>query len=466
MAVRTENNSPTAQTFNRKPSMKRFKLFTYLGAILGVCLLAGQHTAAETIVSLLALIGGLGITPGFSLGACAELDAFRVATESLDQEITRSPRLGRAMFFRNMFPKDTFVQNQGTTRSTFTIKPSEPADNQALWTTVAVSGGLTTPGCDPTYEDIGVDFFERTYSPKRRDFRGPVLCREHFTFQHAIRDFIEGYVDELGQVLARTWEFGIRGDIMRLGDWFVDGTKTTGPNAAATAGRAFEGISQEQLDEVAVDAINTGVVPSGNGGYVLDGDNGPIYPLYIGMQASAQILKANSTIRDDARYASMGQGTDSDLSLWKAIGSNRVIGNFRHVTTNIPPRFNFTGGVYVPVSPFKDIADVGTDQEVLTTAYKNAPFEAAILAVPSQFTIEVVRPQTAGLNFEAANYNGEWQFITGGERICNPAVYDPRHEKGRHFAAIQYAARPKRPHDAKILVFKRCAPASGAVFCS
>lgn len=398
--------------------------------------------------------------------ACAELNAFRIATESLDQDITRSPRLGRAMYFRNMFPKSTFVQNEGVTRSTFTIKPSEPADNQALWTTVTLSGGLTVPGCDPTFEDIGVGFFERTYSPKRRDFRGPVLCREHFQYQHAIDDFISGYVDELGQVLARTWEFGLRGDVIRLGDWFVDGTKVTGPNAVLTAPRAYQGLSQQLLDDVALDAINTGVVPAGNNGYVLDGDAGPIYPLYIDMVDSANILKANPTYRDDARYASMGKGTESDFSLWKSIGSNRVIGNFRHVCTNIAPRFDFTGGVYVPISPFKDITAVGTDQEILRDEYKNADFAGAILAVPSGMTLEVVAPQTAGLKFNPANYNGEWEFITGGERICDPAVYDPRHEKGRHFAAIQYAARPKRPHDFKILIYKRCTPTSTRLFCS
>ena len=105
--------------------------------------------------------------------ACAELDAFRIAVESLENNVLDSPTFARMNFFRNLFPAGEFVQNQGTVRSNFTIKPSAPTDNQALWQTVAVSGGLTTPGCDPTYEDIGVDFFERTYSPKRRDFRGP-----------------------------------------------------------------------------------------------------------------------------------------------------------------------------------------------------------------------------------------------------------------------------------------------------
>lgn len=449
--------------------MKRFKLVGYGLAFLAVFFCAGSHTVLENVGATLMLLGGLGCNPTMVLGACNELAAFRIATESLDQEITRSTRLGRAMYFRNMFPKGTFVQNEGTSRSTFTIKPSEPADDQSLWQNVTVAGNLTTPGCSPTFEDIGVDFFERTYGPKRRDFRGPVLCKEHFQFQHSIDDFIAGYVDELGKVLARTWEFGIRGDVMRLGDWFVDGSKIVGPNAVLTAPRAFQGLSQDLLDDMAVDAINTGVTPDGDGGmdgYVLNGNNGPIYPLYIDMRDSANILKANSTIREDARAASESRDGEGNFALWKEIGANRVIGNFRHVTTNIAPRFNFTGGVYVPVSPFKDITAVGTDQEILRQEYKDAPYAAALMAVPSGFTIEVVKPQTAGLGFKAGNYNGEWDFIVGGHKICDPPVYDPRGEKGRHFAAIQYAARPKRPHDLKVIIYRRCPQNRSAIYCS
>ena len=402
--------------------------------------------------------------------ACAELTAFRIAVESLEDGVLDSPEFARMNYFRNLFPAGEFVRNQGTTRSNFTIKPSMPTDDQSLWTSVAISGvnsGITTPGCDPTYEDIGVDFFERTYGPKERNFRGPVICREHFEYQHSIDQFIEGYIFQMRQWISATWEFGLRGDAMRLGDWFVDGVKYTGPNAAATAPRAYQGLSQDILDLVAVDRIGIGVTQGTmNGEYVLNGNAGPIYPLYIDMVASGQILKANPHMRDDSRYASEGLDGKGDFSLWKALGSSRVIGNFRHVSTNIAPRFNYTGGAYVSVTPFKDITAVGTDQEIITTAYKNAPFEAAIMAVPSGFRIEAVRPQTAGLNFDMKNYNGDLQFITGGERICTPAVYDPRHDKGRHFAQIIYAAAPQYPHNIAVVVYKRCPITADYVFCS
>lgn len=400
--------------------------------------------------------------------ACTELTAFRIAVESLEQNVLKSPAFQRANFFRNIFPSGEFVQNQGTTRSTFTIKPSAPTDDQSLWTTVSVSGGITTPGCSPTFEDIGVDFFERTFTPKERNFRGPIVCKEHFQYQHSIDQFIEGYIAQLRQWLSLTWEFGLRGDVMRLGDVFVDGTKYVGPGALATSPRAFQGLSQDMLELVATDRINIGVSEGANNGdYVINGNAGPIYPLYVNMVESQHILRSNPHMRDDAHWASATMDGKGNFGLWQALGSTRTIGNLRHISTNIAPRFNWASGTgYTTVTPFKDITAVGTDQEIITAAYKAAPFEAALIPVPSGFTIEAVRPQTAGLAFDMQNYNGELEFITGGERICDPAVYDPRHEKGRHFAKIIYAAAPKFPHNLATIVYKRCAITQDLIFCS
>lgn len=434
-----------------------------------VLLTAAQHSTYETVGSLIALISGLGINPMISLGACAELNAFRTTTESIDQDIGRSPRLGRAMYWRNLVPKGTFVANQGVLRSTFTIKPTEPKDDPTLWTNVTLDGTTKqpTPACSTSYEDVAVDFYERTYGPKKRLLRGPVICREHLQYQHAIDEFITGYVDELGLYVARIWEFSLRSDIMNFGDWFVDHTKTVGPNAIATVARPFEDLTQDMLEEVAADLINTGASVPDDRGYVMDGRAGPIFPLYIDMQDSAQLLRANTHIRDDAHFASMGKDNEGNWALWKALGAGRIIGNFRHVPTDIAPRFNYTaGGVLTPVSPFKDISTVGTDQVILTDAYINAGFHGAVVGLPSTMKAEVVTPQNGGLNFDPENYNGDWDFVTGGERICTPAEYDPRHHKGRHFGEIVYAPRPGRIHDSKVIVYKNCGTTTDKIFCS
>lgn len=389
--------------------------------------------------------------------ACAELTEFATATESLDQDIIRSPRLGRAKFWWNAIEHGTFVKNQGVTRTTFNMKPSEPQNDPDAWTAITLDGatGQPTPSCAGDWEDINVGYYRRTYGPKRRDFRGPVLCKRDFTFQHDIEDFLNGYVDEMGRYMTRIWEFTLRDDYMNFGDVFVDYEKFYGPNAIATAPIPTSDLVQDMLDDVASDMQDVGAGIPDSMGYVMEGDTGPIFTLYIDKRASARILKNNADIRSDARYASMGKGTDSDLSLFKAVGDSRLIGNFRHRVTDIAPRFNDVGGVLVEVQPFKTVSQVTSNGEQLTGAYKAARYEAAIAVVRTAMKAEIVSP--TNWKFPSlANYMGDLEFIIGGEKICEPEVYDPRGELGRHFANIEYAPRPQRPFYAKTILYKRC----------
>lgn len=398
--------------------------------------------------------------------ACAELTAFATATESLDDRIIRSPRLGRARFWWNAIPHGTFVKNQGVTRTTFSMKPSEPQDDPTAWTNITLDGssGQPTPACSTDYEDIDVGYYRRTYGPKRRDFRGPVLCKRDFTFQHDIEAFLDGYVDEMGRYITRIWEFALRDDYMNFGDIFVDYTKYYGPNAFATIPVPTMDLTQEMLDDVASDLIDVGAgLPDGKG-YVMEGEEGPMFTLYIDKRTSANILVNNTARREDARFAAMGKGTDSEMSLWKAVGDNRVIGNFRHRVTDIAPRANNVGGALQIVQPFRTISEITSNGEQLTGAYRAARYEAAIVVVPAAMTAEIVAP-TDWKFPNMANYMGDLQFKIGGNVICDPPVYDPLGERGRHFANIEYAPRPDRPYVAKTVWYKRCFSTRTTVTC-
>lgn len=427
---------------------------------LAVAYFVPSHADAASTISILP----------FALGACAELTAFRTATESLGQRVLRSPRLGRAMFWRNMIPMGTYEKNVGLTRSTFTVKASEPADNQSLWQAITLSGGQPSPGCLRTWEDIGVNFFERTYGPRERSFQGPVICKKNLTFQHNPAAFLSAYVDEMGRFMARIWEFTLRRDYINFVPIYVDGVKYAGPNALATAPRAYQGLAQSGLNVMAAGQINVGAGSEANG-YTTFGNGGPIFPLEIDMVESENVVRSNATIREDSRFASEGKDGQGNFAIWKAIGADRLIGNYRHVPTPVPLRLDYTNGAYTVVTPFKDITTVGADSEILTDAYKNADFGVAIQLDPQVFTAEAVLPNSWPFKAidgspDPTNYTGELEFIAGAERVCNPAEFDPLHEKGRHFGVISYAPAPNLPNLGSALIYKRCAQSSETIFCS
>lgn len=445
--------------------MKHLRLFAYLLALLALFILSPAYPPAIIFAAGLLAIASFGKSPTAILGACAELTAFATATENLDQRILRSSRLGRQSFWRNMIRRGSYPKNTGVVQTTFTIKASEPQDNQSLWTQITLSNNQPTPSCDLNYENVGVGMFPRTFGPKQRRFQGPVICKADLTYMHEPEQFLNDYVDEMGRYIMRVWEFTLRADHIYFGNIYVDGVKYAGPNALATAPRAFQGISQTNLNLMATGQINVGAGGEENGGYTVLGPNGVIMPLEIDMNDSESVLTANSTIRDDARFASMGHDSRADFGLWRAIGAERVIGNWRHVPTNISPRFDFTAGAYVQISPFKDIAAVGTDGVILTDAYINADFGGAIGMTPEAFQADIVVPSDWRFP-DSSNYNGEWTFEVGAYRICNPPEADPQDEKGRHFSKIVYAPKPLLPYLASMLLYKRCAQSASLIFCS
>lgn len=401
--------------------------------------------------------------------ACEELLAFATATQSLGDRINRYPNMDRPMFWKNFVRSGTFKKNTGVQQTTFTMAPSYPTDDPDEWTEVTLddASGQPTPACDTNYVDATLDMYERLYNPDQMRVRGPVLCREQFTYQHNIDAFLDGYVRELTRFTGYKLEFKLRSDYMNFVPWYSytggELVKYDGPGAQANVGLPTSLPTLEMMQIVSTDLINTGV-GTDDSGYIMEGEAGKIFPVYIDMNQSENILKNNSTIREDARFASMGMDGKGNFSIWKALGATRVISNSRFVPTNIAPRFNNVGGELVSVTPFKTANQITPNGVVLTDEYRAARYEAMIFMSPTVFTAEWVTP----VNWQfpdAANYMGEWEFITGAERICTPPEYDPQHNKGRHFGKFVYAPRPDMPFQGAVLIYKRCPADIGAVTC-
>lgn len=392
---------------------------------------------------------------------CDPLQAFATATQSLGMRLFKYPNMGAQRFWKNLIPSGTFLKNTGVQQTNFTIAPSYPVDDPAAWTQVTLDGssGQPTPACDTNYTDAALDSYTRLYNPKQLRVRGPVLCREQFTYQHNIGPWLDAYVRELARFTNFKLEFSLRSDYISFANiWSYSGgtfTKTTGPNALSSVPIPTSNLTQPMIEQAAYDMINLGVGTDENG-YVVDGPAGKVFPLQIDMQASATIVRNNSAMREDARFASEGMDGEGNFAIWKALGSTRVMGNARHVPTNIAPRYNNVGGHLVEVTPFKTADEITADGQVLTAAYQAARYEMAIFAVPTAYTAEWVTPYNWQFP-DPSNYMGEWEFITGAERICTPPEYDPQHNKGRHFGKFTYAPAPQFPFHATAIMYKRCA---------
>lgn len=408
-------------------------------------------------------------------------DAFRQATEHLDQDLLKRASW-RSIFF-NLIQKAEYPRGAGLNLRVFTIERSGPTSDVNTWPRVAFSNG-DAGSCDSTWNDVQYGHTERGYAPEQYSLRGPTICSDDLIYNWNTDQFLMGYIMAIAkhseQELANRYE-AIYGHFVDKNVEDGSFTKTEGNQGdLPTGGPALTGMTNptcelnfENLETVAVELIQEGATDPDSNGWITWGEMGPVFPLYIGLEASQRFLRSNTNIRQDYRDADSSMGDAARLL--KRVGATRIIGNFRHVPNLFPPRYHWqpTGGGlghFVRVPTWRNVnTSKGVSQEINQT-WRDAPIEAAYVLTPWVYKSRLVRPvnAAAGLSWDPKSYFGEWQFRTGGALITAAGAdcYDPLGKLGRHFGEYKHAPEPLYPKYGRMIFFRRCSDTTCATCAS
>ena len=409
-------------------------------------------------------------------------DAFAVATQSLAQDVYK--RASYRSMWLNMIERGEYPQGTGLTQTSFNTTSIEPTAAES-WSAITLSNGSNEGACNVTYNDVPVGFNSVNWSPERFALKGPLLCKDDLTYDHRVEQFLRVYLEKLSIRAQRSWETRYQNIYAKYGLKAVaDSSFTTvdtvpsgvnefpwadGVSTGQALNQATSELTQEMLDAASATLIQNGATNPDSSGFISYSSDGPVFPLYIGLEASQRIAQNNSQFRDDLRYAEMGQGDGANLL--KRIGANRVIKNFRHVPNLFPPRFTYAGGKYTQVQPFTQTAATGTFGKgytwVVNPSYQTAPYEAAFIVTPYVFKSHIVRPvnRIGDLSWLPTNYMGEWQWVTGGFKL-DASCPDPLEKKGQHYAEFVHAAEPIFTNQGYTIIFRRCTGSFTQIICS
>jgi len=408
--------------------------------------------------------------------ACATpFDAFRLATESLPNEVYK--KAAYRSVWLNLIPREEYPMGTGLVQSVFTIGRSMPTTDEPAFTAITTKTGQTFTGtCGDTYEAVPVGFNESTYGPEQFAWRGPEVCQDDLIYNHKAAQFLAAYIP----AITKNTETSISNRMAAIYAHYSPksvatssyptvaggtGAPPTSPNLTLT--QSTMELSQEMLDTTANELSQNGATDPNSDGWIQLGEDGPIYPLYIGQQMSQRLLLDNAEIRADYRNAYMGAGEANPLL--KRLGATRVIRNFRHVINLFPPRYTYADGAYTRVPTWiMPNATKGQEAEI-NPAYLAADYEGAYVLTPWVFRSQIVKPvnSAAGLSWPPKSYAGEWQFIVGGNLINDPPCFDPQQKLGCHFASYKHAPKPIFPEYGRLIIYKRCLARNlGGVTCS
>jgi hypothetical protein len=211
-------------------------------------------------------------------------DAFRMATESLGDELYR--RASFRNIWLNLIPRFEYPQKTGLTQSTFTIGRSEATSDTESWSAVQANPN----SCNVTWNDVQVGYNEVTWAPEQFGLRGPTICQDELIYNFKSDSFLEAYL----QQLTKRSERSIQNRLQNIYQHFVPkhrahstdaGTQYQAGSGAAPSGATINGVpvatcqlSQEMLDEVAAQLNEEGASDPNSSGWITLGDDGPVYP--------------------------------------------------------------------------------------------------------------------------------------------------------------------------------------------
>jgi len=411
--------------------------------------------------------------------ACPNVfNAFAVATESLAQDVYK--RASYRSMWLNMIERGEYPQGTGLTQTSFTTTSIEPTAAEE-WSAITLATGDNGGACDVTYNDVPVGYNAVTWSPERFALKGPLLCKDDLTFDHRVEAFLRVYLEKLSIRAQRSWETRYQNLFAKFAIKAVADSSFTqvetipsGVNefpwiqtgsTGQSLNQATSELTQEMLDVAAATLIRNGATNPDSSGFISYSSDGPVFPLYIGLEASQRIAQNNPAFREDLRYADMGSGTGAELL--KRIGANRVIKNFRHVPNLFPPRFTYGGGKYTLVQPFTSSSGTKGTVFSVNPSWVTAQYEGAFIVTPYVFKSHIVRPvnRVGDLGWMPTNYMGEWQWVTGAYKLDVDCA-DPLEKKGQHYAEFIHAPEPIFANQGMTIIFRRCTGALTQIICS
>jgi hypothetical protein len=307
----------------------------------------------------------------------------------------------------------------------------------------------TGNNCLPDAATVSPALTQLTYNAAQQTVFSEYICandaRRGYMFTEQVQNIRKNFVAEI----VDRWEDKDMAEyIAATGRKVVldSSLSESGYAQALPASAATSQITQDYLDSFYIDLIRDG---AGDEPYAFTSGT-PLLNLICSFEASQAIIKGSAAVREDFRFAEMGDGADA--TLLKTWNIDKAYGGYMHIISNRMPRYNFVGGAYVEVPFYTTVATTIGSKAIPNPAYKNAQYEGAAIWHPEVVRRDVPKP-LGSLGGDATvnpvNYNGEVEWLNIADQLNNPF-----RDTGRWGARLQAAWKPGLTNYGVFLVYK------------
>lgn len=328
------------------------------------------------------------------------------------------------------------------------------------WIAVAEEDGSVN-NCVPAPSTVAPATTVLSYSAQQRAVFSEDVCFRDFRRGYDFVEQVQNIQTNFAEEIVDIWEtrdklafFEAAGHKLVFNNSLTENT-----NSATMPAN----VPTKQINQNLLDYMYQRIIQDGGGREPYAMANGaPAIPAIMSMEASRTIIKGSDSVREDFRYADMGEG--SKATLLKAWGIDKAYAGFMHVIDNKMPRFDFVNGAWVE-RPFytTSATTIGTEL-ILNTAYENAAYEDIYLWHPKVVKRQVPKPiSTVGgdTRGNAVNFNGEVQWLNIASKELNPWS-----DIGFWASALYAAYKPAKIQYGYVIRVLRCPGITGSACAS
>ena len=364
-------------------------------------------------------------------------------------------RIGQKIYRRSinksvwnkLIPKETWPDGMGDQIQAITIERNLPSDTDTWENVVTISGTDTTGTCVPTEYEVPSGSTSRNYRLKQKALTSEDVCVDTTRGAFRVREQTRLMFRNLTRAVSYVWKRKGLTEYASLCEHKMIATHGLPENAAAfPAIAATSVLTQKMLNRVYMNLVHDSAEEDGGSLGMADGR--PQFILVTDAEASDAIMRetnnANAFLYNSNRVP----------ELLQPLGVDRAIRGFYHLIDNLPPRWNFTGGAWVEVSPYTSVAATKGTKSKIASAYREADYMDSYVFLPSVINYMVPRPvstQGSKTRWNPQAYMGTFKWLNIQDRTINPL-----NQIGFYYALLQSAVKPCFPDFGYVIRHKRC----------
>lgn len=375
------------------------------------------------------------------------------ATRLVDKIYAISRAQGR---ISALIEKGEIPEGAGYSYNTVLYQRSNPTGGSG-WQAIAQEDG-TSNNCVMTPSTTNPAMNLISWSAEGRQVRSNVICFEDLRRAYNVREQLDQQHENFARGIVDLWE-----DRDNL-KWFENSGYKVIANASLSQNylssqmpltppstRAVQGILDILYERLSVDGACEEPYATADGV--------PLITAIMSMQQHRNIVKEDSSVRNDFNFAFQGDGFAGPLM--KSWGSDmKNYGGFHHVVNIRQPRYDWIGGAWTQRDYYTTAAATLGTASVVNPAFTNAAYEDIYLWHKLGMKRNMPNPGSSygsGTSFDPVKWNGAVVWVNVKNTDENSTAYNPFGNRGQYYAALQAGWQGIKQNYCYALRVQRCA---------